>query len=118
VPEGFFEVKDVLDLKEGEYCVDGVVSLYSIFQTTRENYQEILKTVASFMPNGGAILITMGSGEWEGAEESPHAATSFWSHYGAEKNVELLENAGFEIYLNEIDGSANQKHQIIIALLA
>jgi hypothetical protein len=118
VPEGFYEVKDLSDLKEGEYCVDGVVSLYAIFQTTRENYPETLKIIASFMPNGGAILITMGSGELESSEESVQAARLFWSHYGAEKNTELLENAGFKIYLNEIYGSSNEKHQIVIALLA
>jgi hypothetical protein len=41
----------------------------------------------------------------------------FWSYYGAEKNTELVENAGFKIILNEIDGSANEKHQVIIAKL-
>jgi cyclopropane fatty-acyl-phospholipid synthase-like methyltransferase len=117
VPEGFYEVKDLSDLREGEYCVNGVVSFYAIFRTTREKYREILRTIASFMPNGGAILLTMGSGEWERSEEAIRAAESFWSHYGAEKNTELLESAGFKIYLSEIDGSANEKHQIILATL-
>ena len=117
VPEGFYEVRNPSDLREGEYCVDGVVSLYAIFQTTRKNYHEILRTIASFMPNGGAILLTMGSGEWERSEEAVRAAESFWKHYGAERNTELLESAGFRIYLSEIDGSANEKHQIIIATL-
>jgi cyclopropane fatty-acyl-phospholipid synthase-like methyltransferase len=117
VPDGLYEVKDLSNLKEGEYCVDGVVSLYAIFQTTRERYQEIIRTIASFMPNGGAILLTMGSGEWERSEEAVRATESFWNDYGAEKNTELLESAGFEICLSEIDGSANEKHQIIVATL-
>jgi cyclopropane fatty-acyl-phospholipid synthase-like methyltransferase len=117
VPEGFYEVRELSDLREGEYCVDGVVSLYAIFQTSRKKYHKILRTIASFMPNGGAILLTMGSGEWERSGEAVRAAESFWNHYGAEKNSELLESAGFKIYLSEIDGSANEKHQIILATL-
>ena len=41
----------------------------------------------------------------------------FWSHYGANKNRKLVENAGFKILLNEIDNSGNENHQILIATL-
>lgn len=117
VPQAFYEVKDMTEMEEGEYCVNGIVSFYAIFHTPRENHQNILKKFASFMPNGGHILITMGSSEWEGTEEDFHGAKMFWSHYGAEKNTELVASAGFKIVLNEIDGQANEKHQIIIAQL-
>ena len=114
VPEAFYEVKDMSDLSEEEYCVDGIVSFYAIFHTPREKHQEILNKFSSFMPKGGAILITMGSSEWEGTEDDFHGAKMFWSHYGADKNKELVENAGFEIILNEIT-SSEEKHQVIIA---
>src|SRR5579872_6427499 len=35
VPEALFEVKDVLDLQEGEYCVNGVVSLRAMLRVPR-----------------------------------------------------------------------------------
>ncbi|HSW97091.1 MAG TPA: class I SAM-dependent methyltransferase [Candidatus Saccharimonadales bacterium] len=114
VPQAFYEVKDMSSLQEGEYCVNGIVSFYAIFHTPRERHQEMFKTFASFMPNGGALLITMGASEWEG-KENFHGAEMFWSHYGAEKNSEMVEKAGFEIVLNEIDGSGGEKHQVIIA---
>src|SRR5438270_825777 len=47
VPEGFFEVKDVLELGEGEYCVDGVVSLYALPRIPREEYERLLRLFAS-----------------------------------------------------------------------
>lgn len=118
VPQAFYEVKDMSQLKEGEYCVDGIVSFYAIFHTSREKHQELLKKFASFMPNGGVIFITMSSGEWEGIEENFHGAKMFWSHYGADKNIKLVKNAGFEILLNEIDGQADEKHQVIMARIA
>jgi len=117
VPQASYEVRDMSDLKKGEYCVDGVVSFYSIFHTPREQHQALFSRFASFMPNGGAMLITMGAGEWEGFEEDFHGARMYWSHYGADRNTELVESAGFRVLLNEIDRSANEDHQIIIARL-
>jgi cyclopropane fatty-acyl-phospholipid synthase-like methyltransferase len=115
VPEAFYEVKDMTEFTDGEYCVDGIVSFYAIFHTARECHLDLLKKFASFMANGGHILITMGAGEWEGTEEDFHGAKMFWSHFGADKNTELVKNAGFNIILNEIDGQANEKHQMILA---
>lgn len=117
VPEAFYEIKDMTELREQEYCVDGIVSFYAIFHTPKEQHQELFKKLASFIPNGGSMLVTMGSGEWEGTEEDFHGSKMFWSHYGVAKNTEMVENAGFEIVLNEVDPSANEKHQIIIARL-
>ncbi len=117
VPEAFYETRDMLELKNGEYCVNGIVSFYAIFHTPREKHQNLLRKFASFMPNGGTILITMGANDWEGIEENFHSAKMFWSHYGADKNTELVEKTGFEVITNEIDGSGNEKHQIILAQL-
>jgi trans-aconitate methyltransferase len=115
VPEGFYEVKDVLSLKEGEYCVSGIVSLNAVFQTPREKHQGLLRTLASFIPDGGFILIAMELGELEGTEEHLHTAKLPRAHYRMETNSEIIENAGFEILSNVIDESGKEKHQIIIA---
>lgn len=114
VPQAFYEIKDMSLLKDSEYCVNGIVSFYAIFHTTREKHLELLKRFTSFMLNGGYILITMDAEAWEGSEDF-HGAKMFWSHFGAEKNKVLVEEAGFEIILNEIDTSCGEKHQVIIA---
>ena len=57
----------------------------------------------------------MGSSEWEGIEKDFHGTEMFWSHFGAEKNKEIIKNSGFEILFDEIDNSGGEKHQIIIA---
>ncbi len=114
VPHASYEVRDMSNLAMGDYCVNGIVAFYSIFHTPREQHQELLDRFASFMPNGGAILITMGSGEWEGFDDF-HGIRMHWSHFGANRNVKMVENAGFRVHLNEIDRSGNEAHQIIIA---
>lgn len=115
VPKAEYEVKDMSDLKEDEYNVDAVVSFYAIFHTPREKHQELFRKINSFLPTGGLILITMGSGEWEGEEENFHGAKMWWSHYGRDKNIQIIKDAGFEILLNKIDTSGNEKHLVILA---
>lgn len=115
VPHALYEVRDMLTLHKDEYCVNGIVSFYAIFHTPREKHQKLLTIFKSFMPHGGAILITMGAVDWEGTEENFHDTKMFWSHYGAEKNSEMVKKAGFSIILNEIDNSGEEKHQVILA---
>ncbi|MDD5750053.1 MAG: class I SAM-dependent methyltransferase [Candidatus Pacebacteria bacterium] len=114
VPQGKYEVKDMSELKAGEYQVDAIISFYAIFHIPRESHQELFVKLNSFLPSGGLILATMGSSEWEG-EEDFHGVDMYWSHFGAEKNKKIIERAGFEIIFDEIDTSGGEKHQIIIA---
>ncbi|TSC66803.1 MAG: methyltransferase type 11 [Microgenomates group bacterium Gr01-1014_80] len=115
IPQATYEVGDISALQDGQYQVNAVVSFYAIFHTPREKHQDIIKRIHSFLVDGGLILITMGAGEWEGTEENFHGTKMWWSHYGSEKNRELIENEGFEIILDEIDTSGGEKHQIIMA---
>jgi cyclopropane fatty-acyl-phospholipid synthase-like methyltransferase len=115
VPEGEFYLKDISLLKKEEYQIDAIVSFYAIFHISRESHFELFKKINSFLPKGGLILVTMGSSEWEGIENDFHGTKMSWSHYGQEKNREIIEKADFEILLDEIDTSGGEKHQIIIA---
>lgn len=115
VPEGTFEVKDMSKLKNNEYKVDAVISFYAIFHTPRESHGHILKTFRSFIIDKGYLLITMGVHDWIGKEDDFAGGEMWWSHYNADKNKDLVKEAGFEILLNEIDTSANEEHLIILA---
>ncbi|HCB22970.1 hypothetical protein A3B42_01995 [Candidatus Daviesbacteria bacterium RIFCSPLOWO2_01_FULL_38_10] len=115
VSGGEFKVKDMSELKTGEYQVDAAVSFYAIFHISRQEHQVLFKKINSFLPHGGLILVTMGAGEYEGEEENFHGVKMWWSHYGAEKNTEIIKTAGFEILLDEIDEGDNERHQIILA---
>lgn len=115
VPEANYKVQDMVDLKNGEYQINAVVSFYAIFHTPRKIHQLLLDKINSFLPKGGLILITMGSSEWEGKEQNFHGAEMFWSHYDSLKNRKLVEQAGFEILVDEIDESVNEQHQVILA---
>jgi cyclopropane fatty-acyl-phospholipid synthase-like methyltransferase len=103
------------ELKPHEYNVGAVVSFYAIFHIKRETHKDLFNKINSFLPVGGLILVSMGSNEWEGIENDFHGAGMFWSHFDADKNREIIKNAGFEILFDQIDTTNNEKHLIIIA---
>ena len=115
LPQGKFKVEDMSELIEEEYNVDAVVSFYAIFHTKRESHQEILKKISSFIKKDGLLLITMGASEWEGKEDNFFGGEMEWSHYGKDENTKLVENAGFEIILAEIDTTGGENHLVILA---
>ncbi len=115
VPEGDYKVEDMSLLNDGEYSADAVVSFYAIFHTKREFHKDILNRINSFLKKDGYLLITMGASDWEGKEDDFFGGEMEWSHYGAEKNAQLVKDANFEIIFSEIDTSGNEKHLVILA---
>ena len=115
VPKASYEVRDMSELTNGEYQVDAVVSFYAIFHTPKENHSELLKRFKSFLKSGGYLLITMGANDWEGKEDNFCGSEMYWSHYGAEKNKELIEESGFEIVFSEVDDAGGEKHLVVLA---
>ena len=114
VPEARYTVKDISNLKREEYQVEAVVSFYVILHIPRETHEELFSKINSFLPAGGLILLTMGSSEWEGIEDF-YGTKMYFSHYGPEKNKEIIERAGFEVILDEIDASRGEERQVILA---
>lgn len=114
-PNQTFELRDMSDVQLGEFKVDAVVSFYAIFHIPREEHAELFKKINSFLPIGGLMLVTLGSDDWEGSEENFFGAKMYWSQNTPEDNIKFINNAGFEIVLNEMDTSGNEKHNVIIA---
>jgi SAM-dependent methyltransferase len=115
IPEATFEVRDLRSLRPGEYTVDGIVALYSLFHVPRAEHEGLLRTFRTFLPNAGAMLLTMGAEDWEGTEPDFHGVEMYWSHFGPERNRSMLETAGFEVTLDEIDTSGGERHQVLLA---
>jgi cyclopropane fatty-acyl-phospholipid synthase-like methyltransferase len=113
-PQASYAVKDISDLRKGEYQVDAVVSFYTILHLPRETHQELFDKINSFLPEGGLALVTMASSEWEGIEDF-YGVDMYFSHYGTKKNRAIIETAGFEVLLDEIDTSGGERHQVILA---
>ena len=115
VPEATYIVGDMGELRPGEHQVDAVVSFYAIFHLPRESHESLFRTIHTFLAPGGYLLVTMGSSEWEGVEPDFCDVPMWWSHYGPDENRAIIRRAGFEILLDEIDESGDERHQVILA---
>ena len=111
---GEFIVRDIQELQQKEFNFDAVVSFYTLFHIPKNDHQQILRTIASYLTIGGIILITMGDREFEG-QHALHDIPMWSSQFGTEKNIELVKKAGFKILSNEIDTSGGERHLVILA---
>jgi cyclopropane fatty-acyl-phospholipid synthase-like methyltransferase len=115
VPKVCYAVQDMTLLVLGTYSVDAIVSFYAIFHTPRDGHAALFRTLHSFLPEGGLLLVTMGSSGWEGVEEDFHGVRMYWSHFDSLTNRRLIEEAGFAVLLDTIDSQSGEQHQVVLA---
>lgn len=115
VPGASFEVRDMSELRDGEYGVDAIVSLYAVYHIPRETHPELFKKLHSFLTDNGILFVLMGAKDWVGTKDSFYGVQMAWSMYGPDANRELIEKAGFQIIVDEIDTAGGERHQAIIA---
>ncbi len=113
-PAGQYMVGDVRSLAKEEYQVDAVVCFYTMFHIPRDEHERVIKVLASFLPRGGYLLLSMGDREWEG-EHMLYGARMWSSQWGVTKNRKIVEQAGMTVELDEIDTSGGERHQVILA---
>lgn len=118
VPQAHYELRDLVDLKAGEYTADAVVSFFAMFHIDRSLHRQFLGCVRSYLPPGGLLLITTGRSEWEGEEDFMGTQMAF-SHFDRAANRALIKDAGFAIlFEGQHPGSLcddNGSHPIFLA---
>lgn len=98
VPEADFIQGDFFDVDPENERYDAVVSFYAVFHIPREKHLELLQHIHNLTSENGAVLLTMGGSEMdEHTEEDWSGSEMVWSSYSPEKNIELVEEAGFEV---------------------
>ena len=114
-PGGEYLVGDIGELKTDEYQAQAIVCFYTIFHIQRSRQSELLRVMGSYLPSGGMLLITMGDREFEG-EHMMHGESMWASQYGTAKNRAMVETAGFDVILDEVDTSGGERHQVIMGV--
>lgn len=115
VPEADFLQGDFFENDFGENSFDAVVSFYAIFHIPREEHFDLFKKIREWISDEGAILITLGPDEMDDFEGEIGGQEMVWSSYSAEKNVELLEKAGFEIITTYTEDYREETHFWVLA---
>jgi ubiquinone/menaquinone biosynthesis C-methylase UbiE len=99
VPTARLIKSDMISLDFPAASFDIVVAFFSIIHVPREEQPALVSRIYNWLKPGGRFLAPWAVGEWEGEEENweEWGATMWWSHYDAEANLAMLQNAGFLI---------------------
>ncbi len=103
VPAATFVLADMTSLAFQPASFDAIVALYSIIHVPREEHAPLIHRLFDWLRPGRRLLAVMGSQSWEGRESDWFApgAEMYWSHFGADTNLDMLGSAGFRV----LDGS-------------
>lgn len=99
VPDAALVKADMAELHFQPRSFDAVAAFYSIIHVPRARQPELLRRVHTWLKPGGALLAPWAIDEWEGEEDNWEGwgAPMWWSHYGADTNLQMLRAAGFQI---------------------
>ena len=99
VPDAWLMQADLTDLALREVTFGSVVAMYAIIHVPREEHRPLLERIHHWLLPGGRFLATWPMNDWEGEEQNWECwgATMWWSHFGRDANLAMLDETGFEI---------------------
>ena len=116
VPEAHFFQGDFFDVEPEKGKFDAVVSFYAIFHLPREEHSDLFEHINDLLREDGAILVTVGAGEMDEHKEEEWADSEMvWSSYSQEKNLELIEDAGFNVVETYEEETEDEHHLWVLA---
>ena len=114
VPEAEFFTGDMAEAEFGGGFAAAVV-WDSLFHVPRARHADVFRKLhAALMPAGRLLLSSGGTGA-EGFTSEMYGQTFFYSGFAPEQTLALLEGAGFEIELCEVDDPSSRGHVAIVA---
>ncbi len=92
-----------MQFKPGSF--DAIAAMYSIIHVPREEHEQLLKNIYTFLKPGGRFFAVLGANEWEGTEANwlDLGAEMYWSHFDAGAGLALLRSVGFIIAQSSIE---------------
>jgi len=102
VPEATFLCRNMTALDFPDESFDAICSFYAVIHVPRDEHRSLLHDFHRMLRPDGLLLLCTGAGDWPGAVEEFFGAPMYWSHYDAETNLRMTENAGFNVLRSEI----------------
>ena len=99
---------------EPSHTYGGIIAWDSVFHVPREKHADLYASFAGWLEPEAPLLITLGGTEWEGTDKM-FDNSFFYSGFAPDKSAVLLNDAGFEIKLQEIDDDSSRGHVVILA---
>ena len=119
IPQALFACQDIalLGFRPGSF--DAICSYYAIIHIPRRLHSAIYSEFFNLLNPSGLIFLCLGASNLpEDKYENYLGSPMYWSHFGAETNVQMLRTIGFKILYSEIVEDASSPgsgHLFILA---
>ncbi|KAF9691856.1 hypothetical protein EKO04_010167 [Ascochyta lentis] len=104
---------DMMALSFPDHTFDAVTGFYSIIHLPREEQTQLIGKIVQWLKPGGLLLANFVAEEFESNVEERWLGHDegwmYWSAWGEEGSIRMLENAGFEVLIKEtkqVEGDA------------
>jgi cyclopropane fatty-acyl-phospholipid synthase-like methyltransferase len=123
VPEATFYCADIMDIDLPVSHFDAALSFYTIFHLPKERQRPFFERVKSWLKDGGYLLITLAREDESPYTEEFLGVTMYWSNFGLNDYIKMLDELGFEIIkitsvghgYSEGCETADEDHPLILA---
>ena len=88
---------DITALEFPPESFDAIVSFYTLFHVPREEHHGLLRNIARWLRPGGHTLLTTARTNHPGYTEDFLGVTMYWSHFGPDWYLGVLQELGFEV---------------------
>lgn len=122
VPDAGFAAADLRALPFIDATFAAIVSTYALIHVPREDHATVLAEMRRILQPAALLLVTMGASDLQDDVDDDYLGTGvamYWSHYGREANLRLVESAGLEIVREELivenEGFGGGAHLFVLA---
>ena len=103
IPSARFTKADIATVDLPPRTLDAVTAFYSLTHIPRVEHAEVFRRIASWLKEDGYLLATLSArGESDGIEDDFVGVPMYFSGYGPDTTLRLLDEAGFDLVINEI----------------
>lgn len=117
VPVAHFLCGDIASLPFRARVFDAICSYYAIIHVPRDEHRGILRDFWRVLKPGGLLLACMGAEDVrEDMEEDYYGAPMFWSHFDADTNLEIVQDAQFDVLRSGlvVDATSPGAHHLFV----
>lgn len=103
VPAATLVQGDMCTVRFPDDSFDGVIAVHSITHVPRERHAALFARIYAWLRVGGLFVACLGANDSPGAVDDDWlGAPMYFSHYDADENRRLLQDAGFALERDEV----------------
>jgi hypothetical protein len=88
------------------------MSFYTLEHTPRDEHRSILQSVWDSLRSPGYLLICLEASDMQDRTAEWLGVPMYFSAFGPEKTISLVQEAGFEIVETAVENQVEQSHEI------